>query len=92
MAGNEDLFKKMMNTGHSAAWDQQWNKAASAYQAALDEFPQHPQALANLGLALFELHQYEEAVQVYKKAAQVSPTDPVPFEKVATISGRFGQI
>lgn len=92
MAGNEDIFKKMMKTGHSAAWDQQWDKAASAYRTALEEVPDHPLALANLGLALFESRQYEEAIQVYKKATQVSQTDPVPFEKVATLSARLGQI
>ena len=37
MAGREDIFKTAMNQGHSAAWDQQWDKAASAYQKALDE-------------------------------------------------------
>ena len=38
--------------GHSAAWDQHWDKAAAAYRKALGEFPNHPKALSSMGLAL----------------------------------------
>jgi tetratricopeptide (TPR) repeat protein len=92
MAGREDIFKKEMSMGHSAAWDQQWDKAASAYQNALDEFPENPQALSSLALALFELQHYEDSLEVYKRAAQASPNDPVPHEKVAQLSARLGNI
>lgn len=92
MTGREDIFKKAMNAGHSAAWDQRWDEAVEAYQKALDEFPDHPGALAGLGLALSELGRYEEALEVYRKAAQVSPNDPVPLEKVGQLSGRTGKI
>ncbi len=92
MAGREDIFNKAMNMGYSAAWDQQWDKAASAYREALEEFPEHPKALSNLGLALFELQRYDESLQVYQKALQVSPEDPVPLEKVAHLSERIGNV
>ena len=75
MAQREDVFQQAMNTGHSAAWDQQWDKAASAYRKALEEFPDHPSALTSLGLALFESRHYEESLQVYQKAAQAAPKD-----------------
>ncbi len=92
MAGNEDVFQKTMSMGHSAAWDQQWDKAAEAYGRALDEFPDHPKALSSLGLALFELQRYDESLQVYQKAAKAAPTDPVPLEKVGQLSERLGNI
>jgi tetratricopeptide (TPR) repeat protein len=92
MAGREDIFQKAMNTGHSAAWDQQWDKATAAYQNALEEFPDHPKALSSLGLALFELQRYDESLQVYQKAAQAAPNDPVPLEKVGQLSERVGNI
>ncbi len=92
MAGREDNFKKAMNMGHSAAWDQQWDQAAAAYRNALEEFPEHPKALISLGLALFELQRYEESLQVYQKAAQAAPSDPVPLEKVGQLSERLGNI
>jgi tetratricopeptide (TPR) repeat protein len=92
MAGNSEVFQESMSRGHSAAWDQQWDKAAAAYQQALVEFPDNPKALTNLGLALFELQRYEEALQTYQKAAVVVPNDPIPLEKVGQISERLGNL
>ena len=92
MAGREDVFQKAMNEGHSAAWDQTWDKAAAAYQKALAEFPDNPKALTSLGLALYELQKYDEALKAYQAAARVSQEDPVPLEKIALISERMGDI
>ncbi len=90
MAGREDQFQKAMNTGHSLAWDQQWDKAVAAYQKALDESPDNPKALSSLGLALFELQKYDESLQVYQRAVLAGPTDPVPLENVGQLSERLG--
>ena len=92
MAERDEVFQKAMSEGHSAAWDQQWEKAAGAYRKALEEIPGHPKALTSLGLALFELQDYQESLKVYQKAAQVVPTDPVPLEKVARLSERLGMV
>ena len=62
MPGREDIFHKAMNEGHSAAWDQEWSKAASAYRRALEEFPDQPKALGSLGLALHQLNNVDEAL------------------------------
>ena len=64
MAGNQELFLKVLNQGHSAAWDKNWDQAAIYYQQALNEIPDHPQALNNLGLALFELQQFDQALVI----------------------------
>ena len=92
MAGREEKFQKAMSAGHSAAWDQQWDKAVAAYQKALDEDPQNPKALTSLGLALFELQHYDESLQAYQKASLATPNDPMPMEKVAQLSERLGKI
>src|SRR5512140_3442040 len=92
MPGRDDVFQKAMSEGHSAAWDQQWDKAAAAYRKALDEMPGHPKALTSLGLALFELQDYPESLRNYQKAAEAAPTDPVPLEKVGQLSERLGMI
>ncbi len=92
MPGREDVFQKAMNEGHSAAWDQDWKKAAAAYRTALAEFPDHPKALNSLGLALYQLGQFEEALQTYQRVAQLSPEDPLPLEKVAQLSERLGNL
>ena len=92
MSENQRLFDQAMHNGHSAAWDQQWDQAARYYRQALEEFPVHPQALSNLGLALLELQQYDEALAAYTQAAKASPEDPIPFEKVAQICERLGKL
>ena len=92
MPGREDIFQKSMNEGHSAAWDQEWGKAAAAYRKALQEMPDNPKALNSLGLALYQQAQFEEALQIYKRAAQVSPDDPLPMEKLAQLLERTGHL
>jgi tetratricopeptide (TPR) repeat protein len=91
MSGNQDRYQQAINQGHSAAWDQDWERAAMFYQQALDEFPDHPKALASLGLALVELQRYEDALTYYHRAATVVPTDPMPLEKIAQICERLGR-
>lgn len=83
MPGNAERFEKAMNQGHSAAWDQSWDQAASFYRQALDEFPNHPKAITSLALALFELKEYNEALTYYRRASELLPEDPVPFEKAS---------
>ena len=92
MPGREDIFQKAMNDGHSAAWDQEWDKAVAAYRQALQEFPDNPKALNSLGLALYQLGNIEEALQIYMNVAKISPDDPVPMEKVAQLSERTGDL
>jgi tetratricopeptide (TPR) repeat protein len=92
MPGREDIFQKAMNEGHSAAWDQEWSKAAAAYRQALQEMPDHPKALNSLGLALFQQASFEEALQIYKRVAQITPKDPVPMEKLAQLLERTGHL
>jgi len=92
MPGREDVFQKAINQGHSHAWDQEWGKAANSYRAALEEFPDNPKALSSLGLALWQSQQFDEALLIYQRVTEVSPTDPVAFERVAQLSERIGQL
>ncbi len=92
MPGREDIFQKHMNDGHSAAWDQQWEKAAASYRAALQEIPDQPKALNSLGLALVQLARVDEALSIYKRVAQLTPNDPVPMERIAQLSERTGDL
>lgn len=92
MAGQGERFQDAMNKGHSAAWDQLWNKAAASYRVALKEIPDSPKALSSLGLALFQLQDFDEALVIYQKLAEVSPDDPVPHEKMAQLCERLGDL
>jgi len=91
MSGSQENFLQAMHMGHSAAWDQDWEKAAKYYQQALVEFPEDPKALNSLGLALYQLGELENALEYYSRACEVSLQDPVPFEKVAQISEQLGR-
>jgi tetratricopeptide (TPR) repeat protein len=92
MPGREDIFQKAMNDGHSAAWDQEWDKAIVAYRRALQESPDHPKALNSLALALYQVGNFEEALQAYINVAKLSNDDPAPLERVAQISERTGDL
>src|SRR5512135_1380965 len=92
MPSSEDAYQKALNEGHSAAWDQDWTKAAACYRRALQESPDEPKALNSLGLALYQLGDFEEALQTYKQVARLSPDDPLALEKVAQIAERLGEI
>lgn len=92
MSGDQQAFEHAMNQGHSAAWDLDWEKAISFYRVALAEFPENASALTSLALALFELQKFAEALIYYQQAAKLSPTDPMPMQKVAEIQERLGKI
>ncbi|MBN2500008.1 MAG: tetratricopeptide repeat protein [Anaerolineales bacterium] len=92
MPGSEETFRKFMNQGHSAAWDQRWDRAEEFYRKALEAVPDQPRALINLGLALFEQEKFEDALKFYMRAADVSSGDPLPVEKSAEILERLGML
>ncbi len=92
MPEREDVFQKAMNEGHSAAWDQDWRKAAAEYRKALQELPDQPKALNSLGLALYQLGDFEEALRIYQHLAKFAPDDPVTWEKIAQLSERLGEL
>ena len=85
MSGRQDVFQHAMNQGHSAAWDQSWEQAVIFYRKAMDEFPDNIAALTSLGLALFELHRFDESLEAYTKAARLSPESVVCGEDISTL-------
>jgi tetratricopeptide (TPR) repeat protein len=92
MAGDRALYEQAMNAGHSAAWDQEWDKAITAYARAIQEFPEDPSAHNSLGLALLQAGRYEDSLKVYSRAIQLAPDDPVPLEKSADVLERLGRL
>ncbi len=92
MSGDQQIYQNAMNQGHSAAWDQDWEKASGYYKIAIDEFPENFNALTSLALALFELQKYPDSLNYYLRAASLSPNDPVPMQKVAEIQEHLGNL
>lgn len=91
MTGRPDLFEESMQLGHSAAWDQDWDRAIEFYRKALAESPENSDALTSLGLALLETGHAKDALAAYHKASKATPEDPIPFEKCAEIFEELGQ-
>jgi len=85
MSEREKRYLDAINQGHSAAWDQEWNRAAAFYQQALDEKPEDPKALNSLALAYFEMQEYEDALKTYLQVSEKTPNDPIPLEKAAQL-------
>lgn len=92
MSGDQQVFDNAMSQGHSAAWDEDWEKAATWYRSAIYEFPHNIIALTSLALALFELQRYQESLEYYQRAASLAPNDPVPVQKMAEIYERMGNL
>lgn len=92
MIGREDVYQEAMNQGHSAAWDQSWDVAVTYYTKAVEEMPERPQPINNLGMAYYQLQKYVEAQACYTQAAKLSPDDPLPIEKLAKIYERIGNV
>ena len=92
MSGDQQKYQDAMSQGHSAAWDQDWKTASSYYLVAISEFPENYNALSSLALAFFELQKFPEALNYYLRAAQISPNDPVPLQKIAEIHERTGDL
>jgi len=90
MVEQEASFQQLMQDGHSASWDQNWEQAAEYYRKALMIHPKHPQALTSCGLALLELGDLDKALQCYLRAAEAEPEDALPLEKIAQIYARMG--
>lgn len=81
-----------MSLGHSAGWDQHWEKAVDFYKQAVEEKPESVQALTSLGMAHYELRQYEEAQKCYSRVLKITPSDPLLVEKIAQIYERTGRL
>lgn len=92
MPGRRDTFDQAMSRGHSAAWEQQWDRAIAYYRAALTEFPDETTALTALGFALFQADKLDEALATYQRAATLAHGDPVAPEKCGEIFERLGRV
>jgi len=85
MTTNEQYYNQMMEKGHNAVWDQDWTGAEEFFRRAVIEKPEDFQSLTSLGYALYKLGKMDEARTYYLKAAKLSPSEPMPIEKLAQI-------
>lgn len=92
LEGNEDLFRRSVNQGHSAAWEGRWREAVEHYSRALEQFPDNAATINGLAFAYLQLGQQDKALDYYNQAAQLTPEDPLPVEKIAQIYKESGKL
>ncbi|MGD2155267.1 MAG: tetratricopeptide repeat protein [Anaerolineales bacterium] len=85
MTVSEERYQKVINQGHSAAWDMDWGSAATYYRQALEEKPNDLRALNSLALALYESREYKDSLKTYLHISKLSPKNPLPLEKAAKL-------
>jgi tetratricopeptide (TPR) repeat protein len=78
-----------MKRAANLAWDKKWSRAIQEYDRALAEFPDDVSVLTGLGLAYAETQQLEQALETYKKAANLSPDSPEVIQRVGQIFERM---
>jgi tetratricopeptide (TPR) repeat protein len=91
MTEGKNHYLVAMERGHNAAWDQDWQSAAKHYRLALEDAPDDPNALVSLGLALFELGSYQQSLKYYSQAEEVSPENPLAFDRTSQLYELLGQ-
>jgi tetratricopeptide (TPR) repeat protein len=92
VVGKRNVFEQAMKRASTCAWDKEWSRAIVEYKRALAEFPDDLTALVSLGMAYFESRQLEEALSTYQKASQLTPDDPLAWERVADVQERLGRL
>lgn len=91
MTEHKPEIKELLSKGNSAAWDKNWNDAAVYYQQVLDIDPDNFKALTNIGLAYYEMREFQEALNAYSSAVSLDANDPAPYEKMFLIFQDMGQ-
>ncbi|MRR35870.1 tetratricopeptide repeat protein, partial [bacterium] len=66
-------------------------EAVTAYREALLLSPNDPPVRVQLGIALKDNFQFEEAVKIFEKLRQEFPEDPLPWRQVGYVYGYLAQ-
>jgi tetratricopeptide (TPR) repeat protein len=92
LAGNRLRFDEAIQKANDSVWDEKWEDAVRFYERALAEFPDDGSALMGYAWALFNAEDLETALEIYQRLTTLSPSDPGPYERIAEIYERTGDI
>jgi tetratricopeptide (TPR) repeat protein len=84
-------FNKGRQEQNPAARQGLLREALSLYQQALEVRPNHPEAHGNVGVALQELGQYEEARDAYARALRINPNDGKILKNMGALFATLAQ-
>ena len=77
--------QRLLEEGNRYLTKGAWAQAAAYYEQLLELQPHNPEALAQLGLALFGLGRYEEAERCYRQSLEINPMSPSTLCNLATV-------
>ena len=86
----DERFDKLIEEGHAATWDQDWDLAIDCYQKALEINQEKASLWVALGYAYSALERSEDALKAYSNAMKLDPKDPIPAERMAQIAMQMG--
>jgi tetratricopeptide (TPR) repeat protein len=92
VAGNRLRFDEAIQKANDCVWDEKWDEAVRFYRRALAEFPDDVSALMGHAWALLNAEELEEAREVYQRLTTLNPSDPGPYERIAEIQERGGEV
>lgn len=72
---NPDSAKAQFELGNAYAKNGQWDRAAPAYQKAIELDPNYQAAYANLGVVYYQQGRFNLAASQYEKALELNPND-----------------
>lgn len=72
----------ILNQAWQAHQSGQVQAAEKVYRQITQQLPQHANAWCFLGIALHDLHRYQEAIEAYNKALQIHPDFPIALNNL----------
>jgi tetratricopeptide (TPR) repeat protein len=77
--------KHLLVQGNRCLTRGDYSQAVAHYEQLLELQPHHPEALAQLGAALFNLGRYQEAEQCYRQSLEINPMSAETLCNLATV-------
>jgi Flp pilus assembly protein TadD len=81
---------RFASQAEKALRDKNYAKAEEYGRKAVEAAPDLAGAWNNFGVALMEQQKYMDAAQSFKRAADLTPTDPTPYENLGLVYFRAG--
>ncbi len=70
---DSDKTRRLLDQGNKCLTERAYAQAVVHYRELLELQPLNPEALCNLGVALFSLGRYEEAERYYRQSLEINP-------------------
>jgi len=78
-------IQQLLDQGYKCLSQRAFAQAVVHFEQLLELQPNNPEALAELGVALFSLGRYEEAERCYRESLEINPMSPSTLCNLATV-------